>query len=119
MAFQKYTVKVHDRKFNYFQKSVVNWSQFGAPDGYTVADGYGADQFISFSTYGVIFNIEGSGSSAVEYSFDGHTVHGELTQGTNRATITFLNRVVSMIWFRVKSGSSGPLTVSVEAWGIR
>lgn len=119
MAFPGYTVKVHDRNFNYFIKTAVNWSQFGAPDGYTVADGYGCDQFIKFSTYGVIFNTEGSSTNTVEYSFDGHTVHGELVPGTNRATLTFLNRVMSMIWFRVKSGSSGPITVSVEAWGIR
>jgi hypothetical protein len=75
MAFPKYTVKVHDRKFNYFAKSAVNWTQFGALDGYTVADGYGCDQFIPFSTFGVIFNIEGTGTSAVEYSFDGYHVH--------------------------------------------
>jgi hypothetical protein len=112
--------KTHGRDFNYFTKTAVNWTQFGAPDGYTLADGYGPDQVITFSTYGLIFNTEGSGgTNIVEYSFNGTTVHGELVPSTNRATLTFLNRVESLIWFRLKSGAAGPITVSVEAWSIR
>ena len=120
MAYPRYTLKTRGPSHNYFTKTAVNWSQFGAPDGYTVADGYGADQFIPFSTYGIIFHTEGSGgTNIVEYSFDGTNVHGELIPSTSRTTITFLNRVASMIWFRLKTGASGPITVSVEAWAIR
>jgi hypothetical protein len=111
--------KGHGQDFNYFKKSNVNWAQFGAPDGYTLADGYGPDQVITFPTYGVIFNTEGTSTNTVEYSFNGTTVHGELVPGTNRTTLTFLNRPICLIWFRVKSGSTGPIPVSVEAWGIR
>jgi hypothetical protein len=105
--------KTLGRDYNYFQKTAVNWSAFGGGS----SDLAGCDQIITFSTYGLIFNIESTGT--VEYSFNGTTVHGELVFGTNRATLTFLNRVESLIWFRVKTGSSGPITVSVEAWAIR
>lgn len=98
--------------FNFFKKVAVNTATFGGGS----VDGYQPDIVITFSTSGVIFNTEGSSTNTVEYSFNGNTVHGELVPGTNRATLTFLNRTVSMIWFRVKSGSSGPITVSVEAW---
>lgn len=111
--------KNQGKDFNFFQKLDVNWAQFGAPDGYTVEDGYGPDMIIPFSTYGLIFNTEGASGKVIEYSFNGQTVHGELVPGTNRQTLTFLNRPASLIWFRLKSGSSGPITISVEAWGIR
>lgn len=112
--------KNHGRSFNYFAKTAVNWTQFGAPDGYTVADGYGPDQVITFPTYGVIFHTEGTdGYNTVEYSFNGNVKDGELIPGTNRATLTFLNRPMSFIWFRLGAGATGPITISVEAWGIR
>ena len=101
---------------NFFQKQIVTNTTFGLE-----ADGYLCDMMITFTPAGVIFNTEGSGTNTVEYSFNGYTVHGELVPATatvdGRATITFLNRKVSAIWFRVKSGSAGPITVSVEAWG--
>lgn len=106
------------RDFNFFEKKDVNWTQFGAPDGYTLEDGYGPDLIITFPTKCLIFNIESSISNqVVEYSFNGRVTHGELAPGTNRQTITFQDRVVSMIWFRLKAGASGPVRVSVEAWG--
>ena len=37
--------------FNFFQKLSVNWTQFGAPDGYTTADGYGADMDCPHGSY--------------------------------------------------------------------
>lgn len=107
--------KLQGRDYNFFQKVAVNTATFGGGS----VDGYQPDMIITFATYGMIFNTEGSSTNTVEYSFNGQTAHGELVPGTNRATLTFLNRVESMIWFRVKAGSSGPITVSVEAWGIR
>ena len=102
--------------FNFFQKVTVNWTtHFGASDGYTTADGYGPDLIIRFPTQGLIFNNEGSGG-IIEYSFNGNTIHGELTASGNRQTIIFNNRVASLIWFRAQSGSA---VVSVEAWGTR
>lgn len=103
--------------FNYFQKVDVNWSQFGAPDGYTITDGYGPDLVIKFVTQSIMFLNEGTG--VVEYSFNGVTVHGELDSANSSKFLTFDSRVVSTIWFRVKSGSTGPIKIRVDAWGLR
>lgn len=99
------------RDFNFFQKKAVSSATFGSS-----SDGYLCDMIIDFPIAGLILHTEGTSTNTVEYSFNGNTVHGELIPGTNRATITFLNRKISAIWFRVKSGSTGPITVSVEAW---
>jgi hypothetical protein len=116
--------KVVGRDYNFFQKVTVTGAIYGSSssDGYTVADGYNCDLFITFPTAGIIFHTEGTATtSVIEYSFNGHTTHGELIPATanvaGRNTITFLNRKVTAIWFRVKSGSTGPVVVSVEAWG--
>ena len=110
--------KSHD----YFQKESVSWTAFGA----NAVDGYQPDFVINLpvSTYTVILTNLTTASapaatSVVEYSFNGTTVHGELGNHINNLSLTFQNRVISKIWFRVQSGSSGPISVSVQAWGIR
>jgi len=113
----KWIKKKTGRTHDFYETATVTWSQFGAPDGYTTSDGYGPDMFIPFSTVGVMFTNETSGS-VVEYSFNGTTVHGVL-DGTATSTtrvVKFDNRVVSLIWFRLKSG--GPATITATAWGI-
>jgi hypothetical protein len=110
--------KTQGHDFNYYKSLSVTWAQFGALDGYTIADGYGPDLIITFPTYGVIFTNETS-ASVVEYSFNGSTVHGVL-DGTSTSTtrsVTFNNRQISLIWFRLKSGSTP--TITVTAWGTR
>lgn len=110
--------KIRPSKVDFFQKVEVNWAQFGALDGYTVTDGYGPDLIIPFTTVGLSFINEGSTTSnSVEYSFDGTTVHGDLVPTKPSASLEFKNRTVSLIWFRLKTGSTGPVTVRVEAWG--
>lgn len=119
MAFQGIK-KQQGKDFNYYTSTSVSWTQFGALDGYTAADGYGPDLVITFPTYGVIFTNETSGQ-IVEYSFNGTTVHGVL-DGTSTSTtriMSFMNRPISLIWFRLKSGSAGPATITVTAWGLR
>lgn len=112
--------KNQGRDFNFYEKVEVNWSQFGALDGYTTEDGYGPDLVIKFPTQGLMFlNEETSSTQVVEYSFNGNTVHGELDPTLPSRGLVFDNRSVTLIWFRVKSGSSGPITVSVQAWGTR
>lgn len=113
----------YGRDFNFFQKYSVTATTFG---GDTV-DGYQPSMIITFPTYGVIFTnlaLDGytdgyTGNSIVEYSFNGQTVHGELGSNDNNISLTFENRVISLIWFRIQSGSSGPIPISVQAWGVR
>lgn len=77
-----------------------------------------SDVFIPFTTNGIMIINEGSGATnVIEYSLDGITVHGELAaDSTVTKTLTFNNRVISALFFRIKSGSSGTITVSVHAW---
>lgn len=100
--------------FNYFKKINVNWSDFGG-SGNTFGK-QNAEMFISFITQGLMFLNETSG--IVQYSFNGEDVHGELAYGTPTQGMVFDNRAVGLIWFRLKPGSSGPITVSVQAWSI-
>jgi hypothetical protein len=99
---------LYGRDYNFFQKlSVTNVSAFNT----------NADMIITFSTQTVMFLNVGSG--VIEYSFNGNTVHGELNSANLSAGKSFDNRVISKIWFRVQAGSVAPITVAVEAWGIR
>ena len=103
--------------FDFYQKLTVSATTFGGGS----VDGYQPDMVIRFPTQGVVFNIQGvGGSNVIEYSFNGTTVHGELSQvsANNRFFLTYPNRQMSMIWFRVQSGSSSA-TVTVEAWADR
>jgi hypothetical protein len=108
------------RDYNFYQESAVTWSTFGQ---FTSNDGYSSpDMIITFSTQGLIFTnftAPNTSNSAVEYSFNGQTLHGALDPAHNTTQLIFDNRVISTIWFRLRSGSSGPITVSVQAWGIR
>lgn len=106
-----YKTQGHD--FNYFQKFAVMATTFGGES----IDGYQPDAILTFSTQSVMFLNLGTGT--VEYSFNGTTVHGELNSANPSAGMVFDNRIISMIWFRVQSGSSGPIEVSVRAWGLR
>jgi hypothetical protein len=98
--------------FDHFSRTAVNWTTFGGGQANN-----NPDVIITFPTQSFILTIEGSGT--VEYSFNGNTIAGELTNGGNRAQLTFNNRVASLIWFRLKTGSSGPINVTVDAWAIR
>ena len=98
------------KDWNFFEKSAVNWTTFGGNS----PDGYQPDMIIPFNTRGALFLNEGTG--VVEYSFNGTTVHGELNSAGISAGLSFDNRIVCKIWLRVKTGSSGPITVSVQAW---
>lgn len=58
------------------------------------------------------FSLMNEGGVVVEYSFNGNTLHGDLTPGTPSAGIIFDNRRISAIWLR----SSAPCLVRIEAW---
>jgi hypothetical protein len=106
----------YGRDFNFFQKFSITATTFGGGS----VDGYQPDTILTFPTQAVMFLNLGSGSTnVIEYSFNGTTVHGELNPTEPSAGMVFDNRVISLIWFRVQAGSTGPITVSVQAWGIR
>lgn len=103
----------YGQDFNYYKKIAVSNTTFGVP-----GDGYAPDVIIPFTTQSVIFLNEDD-TDVVEYSFNGFDVHGELNPTLPSRGLSFDNRVICKIWFRVKSGSSGPVTIRVDAWAIR
>lgn len=103
--------KLQGRDYNYFNKVAVNWTTFGG------GNNGNPDIFISFTTQGVQFlNLGSGGTNIVEFSFNGQTVHGELNPTNATQGLTFDARIVSLVWFRVQAGSSGPVSVSISAW---
>lgn len=94
--------------YNYFKKITITSGTFGN----TSSDGYSPDLIIPFSTQGVILYNEDA-TAVVEVSYNGTTVHDELSKAL-LPTITYDNRVICLIWLRLKSGSSA--VVSVRAW---
>jgi len=99
------------RDYNFYQKIDVNWDKFGGSSH----DGNQSDVFIKMGSNTMMLLNENS-DGVVEYSFNGETVHGELDPTLPTRGMTFDNRPVSRIWFRVKSGSSGPIKVRIDAW---
>ena len=98
---------------DYYQKVSISATDFGSDS----IDGYQPDLLIPFSTRNVLIFNESSGSGkVVEYSFDGITVHGETDPTLVSKTLTFDNRTVCLIWFRVKAGSTGPIIIRIDAW---
>jgi len=119
MAYPYKRKRTNADKFNFFKRLSVSWTQFGALDGYTIADGYGPDIVIPFISQSLLLITEGSGTSnVVEYSFDGITVHGDLTPTKKTEMLLFDNRAINFVWFRIKSGSTGPVDIRIEAWSI-
>lgn len=104
MPYPNIFKKTQGRDFNFFERQSVTSTTFQD----------NPDMIITFPTTGVIFMNEGTG--VIEVSFNGNTVHTELNSGDSSKVMTFNNRTVSLIWLRVKSGSSGPISVRVEAW---
>lgn len=96
------------RDFNFFQKITVTWGTFGGSS----SDG-SPDMIITFPTKGVIFLNEDT-SSIVEVSFNSTTVHDELNPANASKDIAYDNRTISVIYFRLKTGSSA--IISVRAW---
>jgi len=78
------------------------------------ANGWRANADAVFNFRGqVSFSIVNEGTQVIEYSFNGNTLHGDLTPGTPTQAIIFDNRRVSRIWFRTSAPGQ---TIRVEAW---
>lgn len=105
--------KTQGKDFNFYQKVEVSSSTFGGAS----VSGEQPDVIIKFGTRSImLLNEETSSSQVVEYSFNGSTVHGELDPSLPSRGLVFDNRQISMIWLRVKSGSTGPITIRIDAW---
>ena len=91
----------YGRDLNYFKKLTVSDVDF--PNTCQVV--------IPFMTYTITFDLESGGP--LEYSFNGLTLHGDMTAGESSESLVFENRVASKIWFR------GTGVVRIEAWSIR
>lgn len=104
MSYPNISKKTQGRDFNFFERKAVSSATFQD----------NPDMIVTFQTTGITFINEGSG--VVEVSFNGNTVHTELNSGDSSKVMTFNNRTVSLIWLRVKTGSSGPISIRVEAW---
>ena len=98
--------------WNFFQSVTVDGYSFGSQS----QDGYQPFIIIKFPTQGLLLLNEGTG--IVQVSFNGNTVHDELDSTKASAGIAYDNRVVSMIWFRLKNAGA-PCIVSVRAWSTR
>jgi len=91
--------------FNFFQKITVNNTT-----GSFFAD---CDVLINMKavSYQTTFQLESGGP--IQYSFNGITVHGDLTSGLYSANLIFQNRTISKIWFM------GTGVVRIESYAIR
>ena len=95
------TPKTQGKDFNFFAKITVTDTTFPNESQVTIPF---AGQFG--------FSLVNEGSDVIEYSFNGNTLHGDLTPGTPTAGMIFDNRRISAIWFRSNSSS----VIRVEAW---
>lgn len=97
----------YGRDFNFFKQVTPTISTPGTFN-------FDADICITFPSYTVTFWVP-SGTAAIQYSFNGNTVHGIIdgTSASSPSSLTFENRQIAKIWF------SGTGTVRVEAWGTR
>ena len=94
-----------DRSF--FEKVTVTSTAFG--------DGNGDANTLITLRFIRHFSLVNEGGVVIEYSFNGNTLHGDLTPGTPTAAIIFDNRPINKIWFRLIASGSG--IVRIEAWG--
>lgn len=104
--------KNNKRDYNFFQKVNVSWTEFGEMQS---EEGFIPDVWIQRGG-NTLMLLNESETGVVEYSFNGETVHGELDPTLPTKGMTFDNRPVSYIWFRIKSGSAGPISVRIDSY---
>lgn len=89
--------------YNYFNKLTISAASFATnSDAAPISRGQ------------ITFSLVNEGTGVIEYSFNGNTLHGDLTPGTPTAALFFDDRRVGQIWFRLKSGAAS--IVRIEAW---
>lgn len=91
--------RTYGADYNFFQKVSVSNVQFPTSCDVLINLASPTNTIMIYTT-----------SGAVEFSFNGSTLHGESTSGTITGQLEFRNMVASKIWFR------GTGTVCVYAW---
>jgi hypothetical protein len=99
------TTQGHD--YNFFAKPTITDTSF--PSSPQV--------MINLATHVQGFSIAVTDGYAIEYSFNGTTLHGDLVPAEGTSSVQFNNRPVSKIFFRALGAD--PVTVRVEAWAVR
>jgi len=94
------------KDFHKFQRFLV--------DGYEFDDH--SDVTFNFRHSNLSFSLVFEGTGTIQYSFNGNTVHGDMTAGGATEAIFFDNRPVTGIWFRISTGAGG--NVRVEGWKL-
>lgn len=70
----------------------------------------------NFISIGIALMVESNnGSDVIQYSFDGETVHGDMTPLMPSEAIIFDSRFVDKVWFR-RATPGDPVVVRVESW---
>jgi len=70
----------------------------------------------NFISIGIALMVESDARvDVIQYSYDGQTVHGDMTPTMPSEGIVFDNRFQSKVWFR-RATPGVPVVVRVEAW---
>lgn len=70
----------------------------------------------NFTSVGIALMVESDNQAdVIQYSFDGKTVHGDMTPRRPSEGIVFDNRFQNKVWFR-RATPGDPVLVRVEAW---
>ena len=67
----------------------------------------------------MILNQGADATKTVEVSLNGYSTHFSLDPSTPSKALSFDNRVISLMWFRLAAGSAGPVTIEIIAWGSK
>jgi hypothetical protein len=90
-------------QYNYFIKVTASGTAFPT-----------TPQISVYIPYVQGFLIGNEGSNVIQYSFDGITVHGDLTPNSPTDSLLFANRPCSALWLCVPGGGSS--LCRFEAW---
>jgi hypothetical protein len=95
---------IRNKDINFFKKYHVSSTSFDISASW------------NFISIGIALMVESDNpADVVQYSFDGKTVHGDMTPLRPSEAIIFDNRFVNKIWFR-RVTPGDPVLVRVEAW---
>lgn len=99
------------------KKKISNGSDYNFFERVTVTDTEFPEEcqiLFAFRSNYTSFSLINESAVTIEYSFNGHTLHGDLVPNTPSEALAFDNRPISKIWLRAPSSAN----IRVEAWGV-